>query len=152
MSLVRGVSYCAHPIGDRQIIPTDQFVKKIDMGERDFFFRLDRAPEASLERLAWEFNVPPYACNVFPAEAGLTEDVLMPPVVPVLSDRDIVLITMKKQHGTDAYLLRLLNNSTDEKDCTLTVGDASIALHFGRYEVKTVRFDGGLTACDRLEV
>ena len=76
----------------------------------------------------------------------------MPPVVPVLSDRDIVLITMKKQHGTDAYLLRLLNNSTDEKDCALTVGDASIALHFGRYEVKTVRFDGGLTACERLEV
>ena len=152
MSLIRGASYCAHPIGDRPIIPADQFVKKIDMGERDFFFRLDRAEEPALERLAWEFNIPPYACNVFPAESGLTEDVPAEPVIPTLSDRDIVLITMKKQHGTDAYLLRLLNNSGAEKDCTLTVGDHVLALHFGRYEVRTVRLDDGLTVCDRLEI
>ncbi len=152
MSLIRGASYCAHPIGDRPIIPADKFVKKIDMGERDFFFRLDCAPEASLERLAWEFNVPPYACNVFPAESGLTEDAPAEPVIPTLSDRNIALITMKKQHGGDAYLLRLLNNSRDEKDCTLTVGDKVLALHFGHYEVKTVRFDGDLCETERLEI
>ena len=152
MSLVRGVSYCAHPIGDRQIIPADQFVKKIDMGERDFFFRLDRAPESSLERLAWEFNVPPYACNVFPAEAGLTDAPMAEPVTPTLSDRDIVLITMKKQHGEDAYLLRLLNNCASDRDCTLTIGGASLDLHFGRYEVKTVRFDGGLCETELLMI
>ncbi len=144
MSLVRGVSYCAHPIGDRLIIPADKFVKKIDMGERDFFFRLDYAPEEALERLAWEYNVPPYACNVFPAESGLTAELPTEPVVPVISDRDVVLITMKKQHGDTAYLLRLLNNCTEEKSCTLTLAGQTLSLHFGRYEVKTVRFDGTL--------
>ena len=152
MSLIRGASYCAHPINDRPIIPSDQFVKKIDMGERDFFFRLDCAEESALERLAWEFNIPPYACNVFPAEAGLTENAPAEPVIPVLSDRDIVLITMKKQYGTDAYLLRLFNNCGEEEDCTLTVGENTLALHFGRYEVKTVRLDDALTECDRLEI
>ena len=153
MSLVRGASYCAHPINDRPIIPADQFVKKMDMGERDFFFRLDYAPETALERLAWEFNIPPYACNVFPAESGLTGDAPTEPVIPAISDRDIVLITMKKQHGTDAYLLRLLNNSAEEKDCTLTLAGQQVSLHFGRYEVRTVRFaDGTLQEEDQLLV
>jgi hypothetical protein len=34
----------------------------------------------------------------------------------------------------------------------LTVGDKVLALHFGRYEVKTVRLDDMLTACDQLEI
>ena len=70
----------------------------------------------------------------------------------MLSDRDIVLITMKKQHGEDAYLLRLLNNSAEEKDCTLSIGGHAASLHFGRYEAKTVRFADGLCECDRLEI
>ncbi|MBE6658158.1 MAG: alpha-mannosidase [Ruminococcaceae bacterium] len=153
MSLVRGASYCAHPINNRPIIPSDKFVKKIDMGERDFFFRLDRVGEASLERLAWEYNVPPYACNVFPAESGLADTVPAAPVVPTVSDRDIVLITMKKQHGADMYLMRLLNNSAQNKDCVLSVGGKTVPLRFGRYEVKTVRYDGtGLAVSDRIEI
>ena len=142
MSLVRSASYCAHPIGDRPIIPSDMFVKKIDMGERNFVFRLQPAKECALERLAQQFNLPPYACNVFPAEAGLEDSASAPvaeAVIPVVSDPDIVLITMKKQHGEDAYLLRLLNNTPDARDCTLTVGGKALALHFGRYAVKTVR-------------
>ena len=153
MSLLRGASYCAHPINSRPIIPSDKFVKKIDMGERDFFFRLDRVGEASLERLAWEYNIPPYACNVFPAESGLSDAVPAAPVVPTVSDHEIVLITMKKQHGADAYLLRLLNNCAQEKDCVLSVGGKSVSLRFGRYEVKTVRYDStGLAVTDRMEI
>ena len=134
------------------MIPNDKFVKKIDMGERDFFFRLDRAKESTLERLAWEFNVPPYACNVFPAESGLSEETPAAPIIPTLSDVDIVLITRKKQHGEDAYLLRLLNNCAEEKDCTVSMGAESVTLHFGKYEVKTVRYDGTLTESDQLLV
>ena len=98
--------------------------------------------ERALERLAQQFNLPPYACNVFPAEAGLEDSAPVPSadaVIPVLSDPDIVLITMKKQHGEDAYLLRLLNNTPDARDCTLTAAGKTLALHFGQYEVRTVR-------------
>ena len=40
MSLVRGVTYCAHPIGERELIPNDRFTKKIDQGENNYSFRL----------------------------------------------------------------------------------------------------------------
>ena len=74
------------------------------------------------------------------------------PVIPTLSDRDIVLITMKKQHGAPSYLLRLLNNTDTEKACQLTVGVTTLDLHFGRYEVKTVRYDGGLAELGQTEI
>ncbi len=147
MSLVRGVSYCAHPIGERQIIPTDKFVKKIDMGERNFAFRLTYAAEKSLDRLALEFNVPPYACNVFPAEDGMAgsearQKALAP--APILSDDNITLVTMKHMAGTaDTYILRLHNNYKEGNNVTLTVGDTMLALDFKPYEVKTVVLKGG---------
>ena len=134
------------PIGERAIIPNDKFVKKIDMGERSFFFRLTSANEAALERLAQEYNMPPYACNVFPAEAGLSgadERSVTDSPVPVISNRDIVLVTMKKRDGSDAYILRLLNNFGEPSACILTVGDAVLALEFGKYEVKTVVLENG---------
>ena len=145
MSLVRGASYCAHPIGDRPIIPSNHFVKKIDMGERNFFFRLDYAPEGSLERLAAEYNVPAYACNVFPAEASLPGCAAIgEPIVPVISDREIVLVTMKRAHGADSYLLRLLNNAPTARDCTVSICGAVLQLHFDPYKVKTVRYENGM--------
>ena len=36
MSLVRGVTYCAHPIADRELLPADRFTKKIDQGENRY--------------------------------------------------------------------------------------------------------------------
>lgn len=156
MSLLRGATYCAHPIGDRAIIPCDKFVKKIDMGERNYAFRLTYAKEEALERLASEFNVPPYACNVFPAEDGLegAVRVTVDAPAPTISDKNIVLVTMKQQAGCkDTYLLRLLNNADTACRCTLTVGSASIALDFSRYEVKTVKLhEGTLTECAMLEI
>ncbi len=156
MSLLRGASYCAHPIGERAVIPTDKFVKKIDMGERNFSFRLAYAEEAALERLASEFNVPPYACNVFPAEDGLegAVRVTVDAPAPTLSDKNITLVTMKRQAGTaDTYLLRLLNNRSESHMCTLTVGDASLDLEFSKYEVKTVKLhNGSLAECVMLEI
>ncbi|MBP3919487.1 MAG: alpha-mannosidase [Clostridia bacterium] len=157
MSLVRGVSYCAHPIGDREIIPHDKFVKKMDLGERNFFFRFTTAKEETLERLAAEYNVPPYACNVFPWDTGLlgeenssaqTAAAENAHIVPTLSDRNIVLITMKQQTWNntdteDAYLLRLMNNDRHSHTCTCTMGDSEITLSFGAYEAKTVKYSHG---------
>ena len=139
MSLVRGASYCAHPINDRPIIPTDRYVKKIDMGERNYCFRLTAAPEASLERLAQEYNMPPYACNVFP----LGEGEAFIPVDLSIGDRDVTLVTMKKQAGKDGYILRLLNNWSEGKDVSVTCMGSTVQLSFGRYEVKTLLLEDG---------
>lgn len=138
VSLIRTATYCAHPIEDRELIPTDRFVKKIDMSERNFRFRLTAAQEGELERLATEFCQKPYACNVFPIE----RDEEMADFDIDISDINIVLITMKKRYGKESFILRLLNNSPDSKSAVITLNGAQINLDFGRYEAKTVEYDG----------
>ena len=134
MSLQRGVSYCAHPINDRPIIPQNKFVKKVDMGERNYSFRLTTAHIRSLERLTVEFNMPPYACNVFPVDTGRT----VPELRLEIQNKDIVLVTMKKAQECEGYVLRLLNNSSQPAETVVECGGTSISLAFGRYEVKTI--------------
>ena len=140
MSLVRGATYCAHPIGDRPIIPTDRYVKKIDMGERTFGFRLMAADEVTLERLATEYNMPPYACNVFPwgSDATAKEFALS------ISDKDVTLVTMKKRDRADSYIVRLFNGCAQAKTATLTLNNTALLLNFGKYEVKTVEYKDGI--------
>ena len=137
MSLVRGATYCAHPIGDRPIIPTDRYVKKIDMGERTFKFRLTTAKEETLDRLAGEFNMPPYACNIFPWEScGSSKEFVL-----TLSDNDVTLVTLKKRDRADSYLLRLYNGCKEGKTASVKLNQAEITLNFGKYEVKTVEYN-----------
>jgi alpha-mannosidase len=154
MSLLRGITYCGHPIVERPIIPTDKFVKKADMGERNFAFRLSVCPAAALERLAAEFNAQPYACNVFPAEAGLPgAEKTQKPFSIAISDKNVTLVTMKKRYGANEYLLRLLNNDSAAKSCEVTLCGKRLSLDFGRYEVKTLRYDGErLTEADMLMI
>ncbi len=139
VSLIRTATYCAHPICDRELIPTDRFVKKIDMAERNFRFRLTVADEDELERLATEFCQKPYACNVFPIERdGKMSDFNLD-----IGDKNIVLVTMKKRYGKDSIILRLLNNSPDSKTTTLTLNDNTLNLTFGKYEAKTIEYADG---------
>lgn len=137
LSLLRTATYCAHPIGDRPLLPTDRYTKKIDMGERNFAFRLTVAPKCALDRLATEFNRPPYASNVFPVPSHAEAR----PFSVALSDRNITLAAMKESDdGT--VILRLVHNDASPCDCTLCVNDQSIPLHFGSYEVLTAAYDG----------
>ena len=148
LSLVRGVTYCAHPILDREIIPKDRFTKKIDQGESSFSFRLGVYGRDELERVACEFTRPPYALNVFPASSKITK----PRDFSIsLSDKSVALVTLKKADGRDAIILRLINNTPASRSTTLTVGCAVINLDFGKYEVKTLIYENDkLTECDRM--
>ena len=147
MTLLRTATYCAHPIGNRELIPTDRFVKKIDMGERNFAFRLTVSDAEALDRLAAEFNLQPYALNVFPVE----RDVSPAPLGLAISDRDILLAAMKKRRGADGYLLRLYNGAARAKDVSVSLRGAELGLSFGKFEVKTVVFDGtALSECPQL--
>ena len=149
MSLQRGVSYCAHPINDRPIIPQNKFVKKVDMGERNYSFRLTTAHIRSLERLTVEFNMPPYACNIFPVDTGRT----VPELRLEIQNKDIVLVTMKKAQECEGYVLRLLNNSAQPAETVVECGGTSISLAFGRYEVKTIIYaNQQLTEQNRLMI
>ena len=142
MSLVRGVSYCAHPIQERQLIPTDRFVKKIDQGESDFSFRLGVVPTERLERATQEFVQKPYGLNIFPTKVADSVLSAKKDFTVSLKDDTVSVVTIKKADERDALLFRLLNNTKESVQTQLTVNGASLALSFGKYEVKTVSWDG----------
>ena len=139
ISLVRGVTYCAHPINDRQLIPSDRFTKKIDQGENSFSFRLTVTDTNKLERKAQEFTQKPFALNLFPVPSSNKEQDFS----VSLGDDTISLVTMKKADGKNATIFRLLNNSDEEIKTSISVNSLSLQLNFGKYEVKTVVYENG---------
>ena len=147
MSLVRGVTYCAHPIPDRPLIPLDRFTKKVDQGENRFSFRLGVVDRAQLERATQEFTQKSYAMNIFP-----TPRTAEPKVFDVsLGDDTVSLVTMKKADGRTGILFRLLNNVDKGVETHLAVDGTRLPLSFGKYEVKTVLYENGeLTEIDQL--
>lgn len=148
MSLVRGVTYCAHPIEDRQLIPTDRFTKKIDQGELSFSFRLGVVDADKLERETQVFVQKPYGLNIFPIPK--TKDAAAPFAVK-LSDDTVSVQTIKKAYGRDGIIFRLLNNTDHAASTTLSVDGAKLDLSFGKYEVKTVIYEGEkLTELDEM--
>ena len=159
LSLVRGTSYAAHPIPDfsgqstledgiRELITSKQFVKKADQGERNFSFRVVVCQKDEMERYADEFNLKPYAVNAFPL--GLNK--AMVPFNIKISDSNIVLHALKKADKGEGYILRLMNNSKEIKSVELCVLREKIDLDFGKYEVKTVEFNGQLEEIKQLKI
>ena len=147
LSLVRGVSYCAHPISDRPILPENRFVKKVDQGENAFSFRLCVAERKQLERTALEFLQKPYALNVFPTKNRVEYGEFS----VKLADDSIALVAMKKADGRDGILFRLLNNDSGTVDTALTVNGTTMSLSFGKFEVKTILYEQGvLQECKEL--
>ena len=138
MTLVRGVTYCAHPVLDREIIPHDRFTKKADQGEHDYCFRLTVANENELERKAMEFNRKPYAVNVFPTGVKKSENEF----AFELSNKNITLVTLKKSEEKQGYVLRLLNNSPEAAATLIKLCRAEVEAEFSAYEAKTYLYDG----------
>ena len=140
MSLVRGVTYCAHPIGERPLIPMDRFTKKIDQGENNYSFRLTVTNRNQLERRTAEFVETPYCLNIFPVPM---EGVSYRPL-DISVDGDIIAMpTVKKAYGKDALIFRLHNNTGNSVDSGIRVNTTHLPLSFGKYEVKTVVYENG---------
>ncbi len=141
LSLVRGVSYCAHPIRERQLIPTDRFVKKIDQGENNFSFRLAVVPTERIERATQEFVQKPYGLNIFPTKVASSVTESAKEFAVSLDDEVVSVVTIKKADDKNALIFRLLNNSKHGVETALNVCGSRLPLSFGRYEVKTVICD-----------
>ena len=138
MSLVRGATYCAHPIGDRQLIPSDRFTKKIDQGENNYSFRLGLVESTKLERATQEFVQKPYGLNIFPIP---TEENKFLSFQVFLEDETVAISTIKKADEREAILFRLLNNTDKQTETVLHVNDVKLPLVFGKYEVKTILYE-----------
>lgn len=148
LSLVRGTTYCAHPIEARPLIPLDRFTKKMDQTEHNYSFRLSVCNESELDRKANEFNRKPYAVNVFP----LGEKPKVNTFNINTSNNNITLVTMKKSDKRDGYILRFINNYKETQTTTITVGNAGCDFTFKKYEVKTLFYNGTLNELHLLEI
>lgn len=148
LSLLRGAAYCAHPIEGQPLLPSGRFIKRIDQCEHAYKFRIAVMQENEMETMATEFNQKPFVQNVFPAKCEYLEGKDFQSAY--IENKNIALVTFKKSVANDCYLARLINNSPDEVTTVLHVGDKSIQLTFGKYEVKTVRCAEELTECDKM--
>ena len=138
LTLLKTATYCAHPVPNRPLLQEGRFISKVDQGQRDFQFRIDTAKESELKAKADLFTEKTYALNVFPTidekdDNGFTISRENP---------DISFVTLKKARQTKGYIMRLQNCSEKTARDTVKFGNQKLKLSFGKYEVKTVIYNG----------
>ncbi len=137
LTALNGSAYCAHPIGDRPLVDDSRFLGYIEQGKHTFSFRMQVNDKQSCERISQEFATPPYSVNMYPHGNG---EVATSPIS--ISDKNIVLTACKgKKDG--GYILRLINNCAQEKECTLTLFDKKRTLRFAPFAFITCVYDEG---------
>ncbi len=142
MSLLRSPAYCAHPWGDREILPQDRYNPRIDQGERLFTFWVNAGEwESRLEQIDREaiaHNEKPYALSFFPTGEGKA----VKPAV-TLSDDVIQLSAFKQQSGGEAFIVRLFEPTGTGRSTRVTLPLHGIdeEIIFGPFEVKTFRVE-----------
>lgn len=144
MTLLRSPAYCAHPIGDREIIPQDRFTPHMEQGERTFRFLLlggtAEAVDTALPRLAATMNEPPFALSFYPPQGGER------PLPPVTVSGDAVDVpALKKAADGNGYILRLFDPF--DRAAHLTVSSVPLGIEtdvtLQPYEIKTLRLTAG---------
>lgn len=131
LSLLRTPIYSAHPIKDRQIAPHNRFLDHIDLGERNFSFRLTSFENA--DKKAQVFNEKPQAMSFFPSGDGHKKQ-----VAATLDNENVLLSSVRKQG--EKYQITLYNSSEHEQSATLCLNPLGkkIAETFKGYEFKII--------------
>ncbi len=134
-TLLRGAAYCAHPIGHRILIDPDRFTPAIEQGKHSFSFRLSYDPVQTLENNAQEFVNTPFSLNFFPHGDGNVAQ-------SVLNVENPAISLSAFYQAEQGYILRLVNNNAEANQTNLTLCGQNHQLSFGKYEVKTLVYDG----------
>ncbi len=150
ITLLRSASYTAHPLGERIVMPQDRYMPYIEQGERDFSFKLAVGSRKEVletaPRAAALFNRRPMVFSFYPTGVGEK------PKTPFILDGNNVVTVeafKKAEHG-EGYIVRLFNPTEKEQSATVKVYDASLTVHFGAFEIKTLRYANGTLVEDDL--
>ena len=128
MTLLRTPVYSAHPIEERQLAPHDRFLNHIDMGEREFEYRI--TTEKTVDKEAELFNMPPYSVPFFPSGDGIKRN------TAVEIDNDNILLTTM-QRRNDGILIRLFNTQNNSNEANVSAFKISTKIKFAPFEFKT---------------
>lgn len=131
VSLLRTPVYAAHPIRDRQLTPHDRFLEHIDMGQREFSFRI--TTDGHVQRQAQIFNEAPYLLSFFPSGAGEKTGSF------VQIDNPQVILSSVRKEG-DGYELLLCNYSDSAQEASVRIpGSGTVhQLRLGGFELKAL--------------
>lgn len=131
ISLLRTPVYSAHPVDFKgvELAPDNRIYNHIDMGERDFSFRIV-SNEEYIDFEAEKFNLQPYVLSFFPSGTGeKTENPI------ILDNKNIVLSAYKEER--DSVLIRLFNSSSIYQSAVVSFEDKDFEVEFNPFEVKT---------------
>ena len=124
----------------------------IEQGERDYSFQFCFGEKSEIlnnaSRIAQHFNMAPMVLSFYPTGVGEI------PESPVrIKDNDIINVTaFKKADLGEGYILRLFNPTENARKATVCFEDSEISVEFGKFEIKTLRFENnGITETDLME-
>jgi alpha-mannosidase len=137
LTLLNGSAYAAHPIGDRPLVDENRYIHYIEEGRRTFDFRIAVTDRKNLDSQAQQFVQKPYALNVFPhGEGRRSEDAFT-------VDNEAISLHAFKRSKKGGYIARLFNNNPSLESCEISVFGVRKKLKFGKFEIKTLKYDGG---------
>ncbi len=139
ISLMRTPGYCAHPIGDTEILPQDRTSSYIEQGERDFSLRFRFGEKDASDGIAAQtYNEKPTCLSFFPSGENTREK----QSTFRLEGGVVTLVAMKKAEKNDGYVLRFFNPTAKEAFCRFTSEALTVTqtLRFAPFELKTFRF------------
>ena len=143
ISLLRTPVYSAHPIGNRQLADSDRSHDRIDIGEREFEYRLT-ADVKNIDMQAEIYNQPCIALSFFPSGAGEKENTEIE-----ISNPDIIMTRYRQNENS--FTVRLYNSSDESATSILALEGKEFEINFGKFEVKTFIFNNGkLTETDMI--
>ncbi len=133
ITLLRTPVYSAHPIEDRQIAPHSRHIKRIDMGERCFNFKITTD---SVEQKALFYNEKPVVISYFPhAEEAQN-------VACIEIDNKNIILSLIKKDGND-YILHLYNSNENMQKARINGSVCkNIELTFNGFELKFIKLNG----------
>lgn len=140
ISLLRTPVYSAHPVDcvGVELAPDNRIYNHIDMGERDFSFRIV-ANEEYTDFEAEIFNVKPYILSFFPSGTGERTENLI-----VLDNKNIILSAYREERNS--ILIRLFNASAANQHTTIKFDGENSQIDFKPFEVKTfIKKEDGLS-------
>lgn len=142
ITLMRTPVYSAHPINQRPITDNDRFHNHIDMGERDFSYRL--TPDFdNIDVEAEVFNQPPFVLSFFPSGNGEKKE------TELRIDNQKILLSSYKKVNNNEYLLRLFNTSVKEEATFISIKGTESEIKFTPFEAKGFKLnDETLTECN----
>ena len=142
ITLMRTPVYSAHPINQRPITDDDRFHNHIDMGERDFSYRL--TPDFdNIDIEAEIFNQPPFVLSFFPSGNGEKKE------TECKIDNTKILLSSYKKTDKGDYLIRLFNTSENKEATVVSINGKKFEINFTPFEAKGFKFDEtNLTECN----